>query len=118
INSTGGAIDPREWSTIAGNTDANGDASRDADAWIVTNPAPNGSLYTRGTALREIEYDNAGAITLLSEGALIPAGTEIDLGNIWIQSPYEDLTVNLAPVLRLPARPTPEDPIPPYPAPD
>jgi hypothetical protein len=98
VGSVAGTLDAREWITIAGNTDANGDSSRDTDPWIVTNPNPANPTPSHTTSLREIEVDD-DMMGLDSNGALIASGTSISLGNIWHQSPYEDLVINMATLL-------------------
>lgn len=106
INSPAGTLDPAEWITIAGNTDGTGDQSRDTDPWTVTDPDPLAPTPDRAVSLREIEVDD-DEMGLDSDGALIPAGTNIDLGDIWIASPFEDVSVLFASILEAPTLPSP-----------
>lgn len=106
INSPAGTLDPSEWITITGNTDGAGDQTRDTDPWVVTNPDPNLPAPSNATSFREIEVDD-DEMGLDSDGALIPANTNIDLGNIWIASPYEDVSVLFASILETPTLPSP-----------
>jgi hypothetical protein len=106
LNSAAGTLNASEWITITGNTDGAGNQTRDTDPWEVTDPDPMLPTPSHATALREVELDD-DMMGLDSDGALIPANTNINLGNIWHASPYEDISALFASVLVAPTLPSP-----------
>ncbi len=103
LNSASGSLDPTDWITISGNTDETGDGTRDSDPWTVTNPNPANPTPNRITQLREVEVGEVveGMTILDSNGALIPANTSINMGNVWVYSPFEDVVLEMATLLNV-----------------
>ncbi len=78
IDSANGSIDTNNWTSISGNTDASGNGTSDADDnWIQFSKTDQNNQIAEGTL---------GTSTLTS-------GQSIDLGNAWVQSPFQDVTV-------------------------
>ena len=82
IQSNAGALDPGNWSQIAGVLDGNGDASFDSDPWEMT-----------ANTTQELSENEVGPL----DGAIIGPGglSSLDFGNVWVPSPFEDLVINL-----------------------
>ncbi|MEX0613417.1 MAG: LamG domain-containing protein, partial [Pirellulales bacterium] len=82
VLSNGGALHPGQWTSIANNYDLGGDQIvDDNDEWLeLTDSASR-------TDLGEFEPDG--------DGAVIGTGQSISLGNVWIQNPTEDVTMEL-----------------------
>jgi hypothetical protein len=79
IGSASGALNPAEWTPIAGNHDAAGDGSVDPDdTWtVLTGSASRADLS---------EYELVGG-----DGGTLAASQSVALGNgAWIKSPFED----------------------------
>jgi hypothetical protein len=75
-------LNANEWTTVKNNYDVNGDGSFDSnDAWTVLPQESPGSEFT------EFQFGGDG-------GSLAPAAS-LDLGNSWIQSPTEDLQIEV-----------------------
>lgn len=84
ISSPSGALDPDMWTSIAGNYDSSstGDGSVDPDdMWERTSETK--------TLLSELDPIGEGD----DDGAVFDS--DIDLGNMWTKSPYEDVQVTL-----------------------
>jgi hypothetical protein len=82
ITSNGGALDPAQWTSIDDAYDMSGNQSVDPnDEWVELS-AP--SLRDN---LSEFEPDG--------DGAVLATGQTINLGNVWIQNPDEDVTMDL-----------------------
>lgn len=82
ITSAGGALDPAGWTSITDAYDSGGNQSVDPnDQWA----------KLTGTTIRNnlTEFEPDG------DGANFATGQTINLGNVWIQSPNEDLAVEL-----------------------
>jgi hypothetical protein len=77
ITSASGALDPLQWTSIAGNYDGSGDGSVDDDDWAV--------LTASFSELTEAA-DTGG------EDGSLAIGTEISLGNAWIGALVKDLS--------------------------
>jgi hypothetical protein len=86
ITSGAGALDQSGWTPISGNYDVDGDKSVDPDdAWVVLTGA---GLHTD---LSEAELAGDGP----HDGGTIGNGASVELGDVWIQSPFEELTAEL-----------------------
>lgn len=82
VASAGGGLDPTTWTSITDTYDSNNNQSVDAnDQWAKL------SGNTVRNNLAEFEPDG--------DGANFATGQTINLGNVWIQSPTEDLAVEL-----------------------
>lgn len=80
-----GALDASQWTSIAQNYDAGSPGPNQVDStdnWIELTPAPS-----VGT-LAEAELPGGNGVTLA-------IGRSIDLGNVWLRNPTEDITVRL-----------------------
>lgn len=83
IGSVAGAINPSEWDSIANTGDADSGGTIDADDfWEVTS--------SETTLISERNPIGAGGP---SDGA--PLNASLPLGNLWVKSPYEDLTASV-----------------------
>ncbi|HJQ79760.1 MAG TPA: PEP-CTERM sorting domain-containing protein, partial [Lacipirellulaceae bacterium] len=80
IASGAGALNPSAWSPITGNLDSGG--GFDDEAWQIS------SMTANNLAENEVA---------VGDGATIgPGGTAtLNLGNVWVASPFEDVIVNL-----------------------
>lgn len=83
ITSAGGSLNSGSWTPISGNTDGGtGNGTVDNDPWVVlTEPGARGDLS-------EVE-DPSG------DGTTLAAQQEISLGNAWIRSSIEDVSVEI-----------------------
>jgi hypothetical protein len=82
ISSAGGALDPTTWTSIADTYDSNNNQSVDPnDQWIKLS----------GPALR----DNLAEFEPDGDGATLATGQIVNLGNVWIQNPNEDVQMKL-----------------------
>ena len=79
IDSANGSINTANWNSITGNTDASGDGTSDGDDnWIKFSGDDQNNQIAEGTL---------GTSTL-------SMGQSIDLGNTWVQSPFQDISIN------------------------
>lgn len=82
VSSAGGALDPTTWTSITDTYDSNNNQSVDPnDQWAKLS----------GNSVR----DNLAEFEPDGDGANFATGQTINLGNAWIQSPTEDLAVEL-----------------------
>ncbi|WP_146563717.1 hypothetical protein [Posidoniimonas corsicana] len=90
IASGAGSLASSEWSSITGNLDSAGDSTFDGDAWEVT------SSTSFSLAESEVDRDPSEEVVLVDGGTFGPGGAStIDFGNVWLASPFEDVSVNL-----------------------
>ncbi|WP_197528327.1 PEP-CTERM sorting domain-containing protein [Aeoliella mucimassa] len=92
LTSAAGAFDHTEWKSIAENYDVDGPNTADAGAMMGSVDVDNAwTIYSAAgddTDLSEGEF-SAG------DGGAIAPGQSVSLGNVWRQTPYEDVTAEL-----------------------
>lgn len=90
LTSAAGSLLPNAWSPITGNLDGAGSSLFDGDNWEITSQTVN------SLAEQEIDRDPDPEVVLRDGGTVGPGGAAtIDLGNVWLQSPFEDVILNL-----------------------
>lgn len=89
INSTAGSLDPAGWKSISANYDVDGPNTADSGALIGSVDADDAWEILSSTAAQLREHEPTG------DGGSVGPGQSVELGQVWLQGRYEDLSASL-----------------------